>query len=226
MRVGLTFLKPKVASWRYQRGNRKLAVNVESGRKVVVEGKVVEVVEGEEEEGEVGEVREVEGERKEKEESKEEEEGERKEEKGESKEKEEESKENKEEEEESKEEEGESKEEEEEEEEEEKEGGRKEEKEESKEKEEEEEEEAVLRNIEEIINCLLQSLKVEDTPVRWSAAKGLGRITNRLSLEFGDDIVASILQLLTGRESDKSWHGGCLALAELARRGLLLPERL
>ena len=51
-------------------------------------------------------------------------------------------------------------------------------------------------------------------------------MTGRLPKELADDVVASLLQLLSLKESDSAWHGGCLSLAELARRGLLLPKRL
>ena len=44
--------------------------------------------------------------------------------------------------------------------------------------------------------------------------------------EFGDEVVESLLELFSPSESDTAWHGGCLAVAELARRGLLLPSRL
>eukprot|EP00095_Tigriopus_kingsejongensis_P012338 maker-scaffold198_size266703-snap-gene-0.21 protein:Tk12338 transcript:maker-scaffold198_size266703-snap-gene-0.21-mRNA-1 annotation:"tubulin-specific chaperone d" len=81
-------------------------------------------------------------------------------------------------------------------------------------------------DIEEVIEELLSGLRDKDTVIRWSAAKGIGRITNRLPRELADDVVESLLGLFSLRESDAAWHGGCLALAELGRRGLLLPERL
>lgn len=80
--------------------------------------------------------------------------------------------------------------------------------------------------IEEVIDQLLQGLRNSDSIVRWSAAKGIGRVTGRLTKDFADDVVGSVLELLSPRESDGAWHGACLALAELGRRGLLLPERL
>ena len=84
----------------------------------------------------------------------------------------------------------------------------------------------VPSEIEDILDMLLQGLRDTDTVVRWSSAKGVGRVTGRLPRDFADDVVAAVLQLLTSQESDTAWHGGCLALAELARRGLLLPSRL
>lgn len=81
-------------------------------------------------------------------------------------------------------------------------------------------------SIESIIDKLLEGLRDKDTIVRWSAAKGVGRVTNRLPKDYADEVVANLLQMFSPRESNCAWHGGCLALAELSRRGLLLPERL
>ena len=80
--------------------------------------------------------------------------------------------------------------------------------------------------VEEVIESLLVALRDKDTVVRWSAAKGLGRITARLPAELGDEVVGSILECFAPGENENTRHGACLALAELARRGLLLPERL
>uniref|UniRef100_A0A8C4TKA9 Tubulin-specific chaperone D n=1 Tax=Erpetoichthys calabaricus TaxID=27687 RepID=A0A8C4TKA9_ERPCA len=73
---------------------------------------------------------------------------------------------------------------------------------------------------------LLVGLKDKDTIVRWSAAKGIGRVTSRLPKELADEVVGSVLDCFSFQETDNAWHGGCLALAELGRRGLLLPSRL
>lgn len=62
--------------------------------------------------------------------------------------------------------------------------------------------------------------------VRWTAAKGIGRISMRLDQEFADEIVQQLFDLFESSGTDSAWHGGCLALAELCRRGLLLPARL
>lgn len=86
--------------------------------------------------------------------------------------------------------------------------------------------EEVPVELEDIIEQLLNSLSDKDTVVRWSAAKGIGRITMRLPRGLGDDVVGGVLEMFNDPDADSSWHGGCLALAELARRGLLLPERL
>ena len=84
----------------------------------------------------------------------------------------------------------------------------------------------VPEGVEEVIESLLVALRDKDTVVRWSAAKGLGRITARLPAEFGDEVVGSILDGFGVGENENTRHGACLALAELARRGLLLPTRL
>lgn len=80
--------------------------------------------------------------------------------------------------------------------------------------------------IEVVIENLLKALYDDDTIVRWSAAKGIGRVTGRLPREHADEVVGSVLDCFLELHMDGAYHGGCLTLAELGRRGLLLPERL
>jgi hypothetical protein len=80
--------------------------------------------------------------------------------------------------------------------------------------------------VEDAMDQLLRSLTDPSTIVRWSSAKGIGRLTERLPAVCADDVLDAILQTCTDPERDRNWHGACLCLAELARRGLLLPNRL
>lgn len=73
---------------------------------------------------------------------------------------------------------------------------------------------------------MIENLKDKDTVVRWSAAKGIGRITSRLNMEMADDVVMAVIGLFSPNESEETWHGGCLTIGELSKRGLLLPIRL
>lgn len=68
---------------------------------------------------------------------------------------------------------------------------------------------------EDIIEELLQALRSPSSEVRWSAAKGIGRITNRLPKDFGDEVVGSVIEILSPLEPNEAWHGACLAIAEL-----------
>jgi hypothetical protein len=110
----------------------------------------------------------------------------------------------------------------------------------------EEEEIYVPEEIEEVVGLLLQGLLDKDTIVRWSAAKGLARLCERLPRDFAEQIVDSVVDLFaldciisgdtSGTENclqvdvsnvnDATWHGTCLCVAEMARRGLLVPSSL
>ncbi|KAJ1952450.1 hypothetical protein EC988_003550, partial [Linderina pennispora] len=78
-----------------------------------------------------------------------------------------------------------------------------------------------------------------DTIVRWSAAKGIGRISARLPPALAREIASAVADVMTeetlvqddgtidvSMTSEYSWHGALLCLAELARRGLLSSQLL
>uniref|UniRef100_A0A914GRG9 Tubulin-specific chaperone D n=1 Tax=Globodera rostochiensis TaxID=31243 RepID=A0A914GRG9_GLORO len=84
--------------------------------------------------------------------------------------------------------------------------------------------------VEILLGELLLKVTDKDNVVRWTAAKGIARICARLPRQMGAEVVSSVLINCFGEsnadEAANSWHGGCLALAELCRRGCLLPDQV
>ncbi|KAG6814258.1 hypothetical protein H0H92_015373 [Tricholoma furcatifolium] len=92
----------------------------------------------------------------------------------------------------------------------------------------------VPEGMEVTLERLFDALQDKDTIVRWSAAKGIARISERLPLFFSDQILETILGLFSIHSiaaanlydlpaiAESTWHGACLACAEMSRRGLAL----
>lgn len=61
--------------------------------------------------------------------------------------------------------------------------------------------------IEEVVEQLLHGLKSASGDVRWLSAKGIGRVTNRLPKSLGDEVVGSVIEILSPLEQHEAWHG-------------------
>ncbi|KAJ1840446.1 hypothetical protein LPJ73_006422, partial [Coemansia sp. RSA 2703] len=98
----------------------------------------------------------------------------------------------------------------------------------------------ISEEVEVFIGILLQKLQDKDTIVRWSAAKGIGRVSERLPLQLAQEIVGATAEILkeqtlassdgnpvdVSMTSEFAWHGSLLALAEMSRKGLISPQAL
>jgi hypothetical protein len=74
--------------------------------------------------------------------------------------------------------------------------------------------------------------------VRYSAAKGIARVSERLPTDFADQVMEIVMGLFAIHSlaaasmydlpaiAERTWHGACLASAEMARRGAISPDRL
>ncbi|KAE8232318.1 hypothetical protein CF326_g2657 [Tilletia indica] len=105
----------------------------------------------------------------------------------------------------------------------------------------EDEDEDIPEQVDQFVSKLLTCLESKDTAVRYSAAKGIARLCERLPPSFVSQLTDAIRSLFainviehadSGEEPDLSnasehtWQGACMAIAELARRGLLSAEEL
>ena len=80
--------------------------------------------------------------------------------------------------------------------------------------------------LESIIDFLINNLSDKEYIVRWSAAKGLGRLCERLTKSMVEEIFKNLFEIIKDEENEYAWNGTCLCIAELCKRGMILPERL
>lgn len=100
--------------------------------------------------------------------------------------------------------------------------------------------EELLNALQDRVRHLIQILEIlteydaQDTVVRYSAAKGIARVAERLPMEYSAEILDSVMALFSIHEiqgeggvqdlpatAEATWHGATLACAEIARRGLV-----
>ncbi len=73
------------------------------------------------------------------------------------------------------------------------------------------------------VDALLSGLSDRDTVVRWSSAKGIARVASKLDASFVQQMMETLLDMMKSPvASETVWHGGCLALAEMTRRNLVV----
>ncbi|GJE97138.1 tubulin folding cofactor D C terminal domain-containing protein [Phanerochaete sordida] len=104
--------------------------------------------------------------------------------------------------------------------------------------EEDEEDVDVPDELEDTLGSLFDALQDKDTIVRYSSAKAIARISERLPADFVSQITQQVLALFEIHSlgaaalydlpalAEATWHGACLACAELARRGLVADAHL
>ncbi|KAF9046718.1 armadillo-type protein [Panaeolus papilionaceus] len=91
----------------------------------------------------------------------------------------------------------------------------------------------VPSDVEDILQTLFEALQYKDTVVRWSAAKGIGRIAERLPKDFANQVLEMLFGLFEIHSvaaatmydlpaiAESTWHGASLACAEMARHNLI-----
>ncbi|KAL5520109.1 hypothetical protein ACEPAG_1769 [Sanghuangporus baumii] len=102
---------------------------------------------------------------------------------------------------------------------------------------EEVEEPDVPGEVEHALGELFELMQDKDTSVRWSSAKGIANISERLPASFIDQIMDNIFGIYAvygldiapselPSTAEHSWHGATLACAEMARRNLISGSKL